>query len=548
MRKYLSVLVVISLALALVLWNRNARTQDASTRLVLVIVVDQMRYDYLLRFAPLFEGGLGRLYKEGAVFTRALYRHSSTETGPGHSVILTGKHGSHSGIVANSWYDPYLKADVNVVDDPLRLPVGGTGRAASPANMLGFTIGDTLKHEHPGSRVMTISIKDRSAVLLGGKLANAAYWYDGGTGHFMTSTYYADQLPQWLIQWNAKPYADSYAGGKWERLKDDPALYEKYAGRDAVEGEWDRKDIVFPHLVRGKIGTPDLYNEFRRLPFADTMILEAATVLFRENKLGLGKDPDLFAIGLSTTDYIGHTYGPDSQEIMDQLLRLDLSLAKLFAEVDATVGMNRTLVVLSSDHGVMPLVEILKERGIDARRVAPAVIEEAVKNALAKRYPGADDLVASFYTPSVYLNEENIARRNIPLDQVEETVKTTLLNTGLIEVAYTRGDFAGGSRPNDPVFQLYRNAYFAPRSPHVTAALKQYLFVDDYPGGTTHGSHYDYDRHVPIIFRGPGIKPGMYDTLCGPEDIAPTLAALLKLKFPKEEDSRLLSEMFAGEK
>lgn len=543
MRNRLAVLLCAALIFSALLWRRNAQTQDQSLKLILVVSVDQMRADYLDRFASLYQGGLARLIRQGAVFKNAFYRHASTETGPGHAVLLTGKHGSHSGIVANTWYDSYLKTDVNVVDDPLRVPIGGSGRAGSPANMMAFTIGDVMKQKLPGTRVMSVSIKDRAAILMGGKLADAAYWYDGNAGRFMTSSYYANQLPGWLQKWNEKPYPDAFAGGKWERLKNDPALYQKFAGPDAVEGEWDRIDTVFPHLFRGKPGSAEFYGEFRRMPFADSMILEVAAQMLHNNNLGSGSSPDLLAIGLSTTDYIGHTYGPDSQEVMDQLLRLDLSLGKLFDEIDKTVGLSRVLVVLSADHGVMPLVEILKQRGIDARRIAPVQIEKTVKDALAARFPGADDLVASYYTPSVYLNEQSLAKRKIRREDAEDTIKSALMSTGLVEVVYTQRDFAAGARPEDPVYELFRNAYFAPRSPHVIAAMKQYIYCDDYPGGTTHGSHYDYDRHVPIVFMGAGIKQGAYTVPCGPEDIAPTLAAILKLQFPKEDDARVLSEM-----
>ena len=537
----LSVLLTVAASL---FWQWNVQSQDHPLRLIVVISVDQMRADYLTRFAPLYTGGLARLLHEGAVFSNAFYRHSSTETGPGHAVILTGKHGSHSGIVANGWYDSFLKADVNVVDDPLRTPVGGTGRGGSPTNLLAITLGDAMKWKTPGTRVYTVSIKDRAAILMGGKMADAAYWYDASTGHFMTSSYYAKQLPDWLEKWNEKPYPDSYAGGKWDRLRNDPKLYEKYAGPDAVEGEWDRKDIVFPHLVRGKPATAEFYGEFRRMPFADDMTLQVALQTLHQNKLGSGNVVDLLTIGLSTTDYIGHTYGPDSQEIMDQMLRLDLALGKLFQEIDASVGMSSTMVVLTADHGVMPLVEVLQQRGIQAQRIPPARIEQAVKDALAVKFPGVDDLVASFYTPSVYLNEPSLVKHKIRREDVEDTIKSALMSTGLVELAYTQRDFATGPHPGDAVYELFRNAYFAPRSPHVVAAMKPYIYCDDYPGGTTHGTHYDYDRHVPMVFLGSSIKRGTYAGACGPEDIAPTLAAILRLQFPQEDDARILTEMF----
>src|SRR5262245_37809570 len=202
----------------------------APPKLVLVLSVDQMRFDYLTRFNDLYKGGLRRLLDQGAVFTNAKYRHANTETGPGHSVILSGRHASHSGIVANSWYDPLLKKSINVVDDPVQLPVGGNGRSASPTNFIGFTVGDVLKRQSPESKVVGVSMKDRSAILMGGRRADASYWFENECGNFITSTYYMAVAPEWLKEWNARKFADQFAGKLWDRLLPDPPMYEKLAG------------------------------------------------------------------------------------------------------------------------------------------------------------------------------------------------------------------------------------------------------------------------------------------------------------------------------
>jgi predicted AlkP superfamily pyrophosphatase or phosphodiesterase len=528
-----------------ILIGDNVKSQSASPRLVVMIAVDQFRYDYLTRFAPLFEGGFKWLLKNGAVFSNANYRHASTETGPGHSVLLTGLHGSHSGVVANEWYDSLLKDYVNVVDDPTQQGIGQKGRAASANNLIGYTVGDYLKKQSPESHVVTVSLKDRAAVLLGGHRADAAYWYDTKTGNFGTSSYYMNHLPEWLDKFNALRFADRYAGKSWERLKSDVSLYEKYAGPDAIEGEWDRKDTVFPHMLRGTPPSPDYYSEFRRVPFADEMTLQVALEAFKAYPLGTDEATDIFGISFSATDVIGHTYGPDSQEIMDQILRLDQYLQTLFDAIDKRVGLANTIVILSADHGVMPLVEVLQAHGINAKRVNPSLLEDPVKNALKTQFTNADGLY-EFSQPSFYLKKDEIQKRNLKLQDVENAIVKVLRASDLVETVYTQEDLIGEARPNDLIFTLVQNSFFAPRSPNVTVILKKYIYMDTYVGGTSHGTVYDYDRHVPVVFAGPGIKAGTYDQSSGPEDIAPTLAALLKLTIPKENDSRVLSEAIIG--
>ena len=514
-------------------------------KLVLVLSIDQMRFDYLTRLAPLYKGGMRTLAERGAVFSHANYRHAAAETGPGHSVLLTGRHPSHSGIVANEWWDPYLKKAVNVVDDSIQLPLGGEGRSASPANALGFTVGDALKQKNPQSRTVGVSLKDRSAILMAGRRAEAAYWYESAGGNFITSTYYMSQAPSWLLKWNSQHLADQYAGKAWTRLLADEKLYEKYAGADAIEGEWDRKDIQFPHAIRGKPPELRYYEDFRRTPFADEVTLSVALEAMKAHQLGQDDHTDIFAVGFSATDVIGHTYGADSQEVMDQLLRLDRLLEKLFKEIDDKVGLKNTLVVLSADHGSLPLVENLQRAGIAARRASPKVLENAVQQAFAQRFPGVNGLIAYFAT-DIYLDLEVIARHKLDRAAVEETAISALMSTGLVEKVYTHSDLMSAADPADSYLTLFQNAFFQPRSPHLNVLVKKYVYLNSQVGGTGHGTAHEYDRHIPIVFMGEGIKPGTYETECGPEDIAPTIAHVLGLTYPREYDSRLLTEMITG--
>jgi predicted AlkP superfamily pyrophosphatase or phosphodiesterase len=515
----------------------------AKPRLILVISIDQMRYDYLERFAKLFTGGFRRLLNAGALFENARYRHANCETGPGHAVILSGRHGSHSGMIANSWYDPLLRRVVNLVEDPTQAPVGGKGRGASPANFLGFTFGDMLKQKSPRSKVIGVSLKDRAAILMAGRRADAAYWYETAEGRFITSSYYMRTAPAWLDSWNAQHYVDRFAGTSWTRLYSDTRLYDRYAGKDAIEGEWDRKDIVFPHLLRGAPPQKEFYDDFRRTPMADEMTLGVALQAMAMHELGTDDDPDLLAIGFSATDIIGHTYGADSHEMMDQILRLDLVLEKLFAEVDRRVGLQRTLVVLTADHGSQPLVEVLQARGLEARRVHPKHLDALFAEALERRFPGSKGLIAYFDPPNFFLNEENVRKQKLSLEDVANTVADALRGSGLVDAVYTKIDFLKTPPKNDPYFEFFQNSFFESRSGHVVALMKPFVYIDDRPGGTGHGTPYEYDRHVPIFFMGPGIKPGRYPEPCGPEDIAPTLGRMLGIDYPREYDSRLLAEV-----
>jgi predicted AlkP superfamily pyrophosphatase or phosphodiesterase len=358
----------------------------------------------------------------------------------------------------------------------------------------------------------------------------------------MTSTYYMREAPGWLVDWNDRKLADQYSGKSWTRLLPDTALYEQYAGPDAVEGEWDRKDIVFPHSIRSKPPQRLFYDDLRRTPYADELTLSFALEAMKAHQIGEDAATDILAVGFAGTDIVGHTYGSDSHETMDQLLRLDLALDKLFDEIDSNVGLANTLVILTADHGSQPLVENLQAQGIDAQRANPRILLDAVQQALDQRFPGVKDLL-TFSSPDFYLNEQTIGTHKLDRKEIEDIATAALLRTGIVARVYTHGDLAGTSSSTDPFLPLFRNSFYPPRSPHLNVLLKKYVYLSSLVGGTGHGTAYEHDRHVPIVFMGAGVRPGMYDGECGPEDIAPTLALMLGLDFPRESDSRLLTEM-----
>ena len=541
-------LVCLALALAASGSAQNpgpATPASLRPRLIVLLSIDQMRYDYLVRFKPLFTGGLKTLIESGAVFSNARHRHANCETGPGHSVMLSGRNAWHSGIVANDWFDEELGRMVNVVEDPAISPVGGAGRGASPANFIGFTLGDMLKKVSPDSRVVGVALKDRAAVLMAGPRGDAAYWYEIEQGRFITSTYYMKTVPEWLETLNARRIPEAHAEKSWTKLLNDDSVYRKYAGEDEVATEADLKDTVFPHSIQGTPGTPAYFDSFRRTPFADELTLEVALGAMTAHDLGTDDATDILAIGFSATDVIGHEFGPDSHEVMDQMLRLDLTLQRVLDAVRARVGPDRAVFVLSADHAVMPLVESLQKRGVAAKRVRPADLQTVGMAALEARFPGKKDLVAAYLAPDFYLDLESIAGQGLRRHDVEQTLGEALLATGVVAKIYTAATFAGDppSRADDPYFDAVRRSYFAPRSPHVIARLKEFMYLTAKPGGAGHGSPYEYDQHVPLIFMGPAIKPGTYEGESGPEDVAPTLGLLLGIDYPLQDARRRHTEV-----
>jgi len=503
-----------------------------------------MRFDYLTRFDSLYKGGFRHLVDHGAVFTKAMVRHANTLTSPGNAVILSGRHPSHTGIIADTWYDFEHRKPVYAVDDPTQSCVGGRGNPSSPVNFLGTSLPEVLKKTSPQSQVVSVSLKDRAAILLAGRSGDAAYWYEANGGNFVTSSYYVRNVPSWLEKWNSQHFADSFAGKFWTRLLPDEKVYEKFAGPDAADGEWDRRETRFPHSIRAKPPENRYYDDFRRTPFADEMTLKVAMEVLKAYGLGQKNgSTDILAVAFTASDVIGHTYGADSHEVMDEFLRLDLLLEKLFRELEEVVGLSRTLVILTSDHGSLPLVENLQAKGKAALRSSPNDLEAAVQQALRSRFPAVQGLIAFYEAPNFYLDEEVMRSHHLKLETVESAIRTALMATGLVEAIYDQSQLSPDANSTDSYLQLFRNCFYPQRSPQLMVRLKRYIYLNDRIGGTGHGSPYDYDRHIPIIFMGSGIRSGRYSRPCGPEDIAPTLAKLLGFDYPREKDSRLLLEM-----
>ena len=520
-----------------------AKDTPSVPRLTVVIVVDQMRYDYLTRFQDLYQGGFRTLLEKGALFTEGRYRHALTLTAPGHAAIMTGRHPATSGVTSNNWFDADLNAKRTAVADPDYQPVGGPGSGASPRSLLVDTIGDRLKQKNPASRVVGISIKDRSAILMAGRDADAAYWYSATCECFVTSSYYVEAPPVWLTAFNQSNPADRFEGKLWERLLDDPTVYEKYSRADPFEHEFDGRQVVFPHTLKDPKSATGTSLDARQSPFGDQLLLEATLAAMESHELGSDAAPDLLAVGFSSPDYLGHLFGPFSQEAMDTYLRLDRVLGQLFTELDQRVGLDRTLIVLSSDHGAAPVVGEAQKQGLPAKTIPATALLDAVRAALKQRAWGIGDPVTFFDAPHFYLDFPKLERRGVTRSEAEEIARKALLSTGSVMAVYTHRDMLGRAQEDDPFWQLYRNSFFEPRSPHLMVRLREHHYIKASQGATGHGTPHDYDRHIPIIFFGEPIPPGRHAKACGPEDIAPTLGKLLGVPLQPMVDARLLTEV-----
>jgi hypothetical protein len=515
----------------------QATPPSARPRLVVAIAVDQLRADYLDRFRPFFSpGGFNLFLQRGVRFGSARYEHATTSTCPGHAVMLTGSYGAVNGIIGNDWYDAAGGREVYCAADTTVRLLGVDLEGRSPRNLKNSTVGDLLKIGTGGkSKVLTVSQKDRSAIMMGGHLADAAYWMEDTL--MVTSTYYRAEMPKWARDFNAARRITSFFGKSWERLL--PAAAYEMVGPDDVPGEGDEEGArrTFPHPIR------DL-DTFDDSPFGNDVLVEFATRAVLEEGLGRDTVPDLLGISFSANDRVGHTYGPDSHEVMDVTIRLDRSLARLFAFLDRTVGLGNVLMVLTADHGVAPLPEVFASLhpGASTRRFHPAVVDKVVGGALQARFgrAPAPGWIVYHDQPQLYLNVAALRARNVPVEQAERVAQAALLSIPGVHVALTATELAEaraqGSRAGEAL------SFHPGRSGNIYYQMAPYILVDDEATGTGHGTPWAYDQQVPLLLFGSRIVPGVRRTPAFVADIAPTLSALLGLTAPGGSQGRVLAE------
>ncbi|HEY1108067.1 MAG TPA: alkaline phosphatase family protein, partial [Opitutaceae bacterium] len=468
----------------------------------------------------------------------AHYNTANTFTSAGHATLATGTDAAGHGIVSNDWFDRDSGKSIYCVADTGSPVVGGAGKPVSPAMLLAPTLGDALLAARPGSRVFAVAGKDRSAILPGGKQGKA-YWWLESTGGFGSSRYYETELPGWIAAWNATKPIDRYRSATWTPLsatESPEALANPHARPPAALGR------SFPHPLLEK-SDKLFFNAFQYTPFFDELIAAFARELIVREKLGRGAAPDYLAISFSGHDYIGHAYGPESPEYRDSLVRLDRVLAELLAVVEREVGLERTLIVLSSDHGSGDIPEKPELRAARAGRIHPDKLRAAANVALRASLKVDTDLITAFVPPGFYLDRAKLGALGLPLSRVEEALATHLRTEPGIAAAYSRTTLGGPVDAADPLFAPTRRAFFATRSGDVVVVQARgwYMYPDPEIYAAMHGSPYDYDTHVPILLAGPGVRAATtVSARVMPTQIVPTLAHLLGIQPPAKATAEVL--------
>ena len=510
-----------------------AATQDI--RLVLLIAVDQFRYDYLTRFRSDYTDGFKRLMAEGAIFTDANLEHYPTVTAVGHATMLSGATPSVSGIIGNDWFDRASGASVaSVADATVTLlgapstPPSGTAAAsvtgASPHRLLVSTVGDEMKMASrspkgsPGApRVLGLSLKDRSAIMPVGRGADAAYWWDTKTGNFVTSTYYLRELPPWVRAFNDQKSPDTYAGRAWTLLaRPETSVKQMPADR-----------------------TTALYDGIYGSPFGNEILGSFADAALTAEQLGQRGATDLLSVSFSSNDSVGHTLGPDSPEVRDIAVKTDRAIGRLLSRVDRLVGLQHVLVVLTADHGVAPVPEFAKQMGLNAGRMTSNQLFGPIQTALETRY-GQGKWVLATAGSSPYLNYELMAKLRLDPAEVRQTAAEAAVAVPHVARVYTRDQLQRGQVSSDRIAQRVLRGFNAQRSGDLEIILEPYWMRQ--ATGTTHGTPYNYDAHIPLILMGARIKPGEYSDHVALNDLAPTIATLLSVEIPAGSSGRVLTE------
>lgn len=513
--------------LALVLSSFLPAQPPKKPKLLLAVVVDQFRYDYLLRFRSEYKAGFARILEHGAVFTDAHHEHFPTVTAIGHSTFLSGATPAMSGIVGNAWYDRETGKDVTAVSDPsVQLLGGAPGKTgASPHRLIVSSLGDELKMDGKGVKVIGVSLKDRSAILSTGHMADGAYWFDGATGNWVSSTYYFKDLPEWVSEYNKTRPADKYLGAEWLPFDGKPGTAEPYKRMTTQPG-------------------PAFYNSFEATPFGNELIEAMAEHIIAAEQIGKHPGTDILAVSFSANDYVGHDQGPDSAQVHDISVQTDRILGKLLDYVDAQLGADNILFVMTADHGVAPVPEVNRARKMPGGRIPAKDISGAVQSALSAQF-GPGKWIVGNSGPVMYLNYDLIAEKKLDRAVVESAGAEALRKVPHIFRAYTRTDIMQGHVQEDHVSRALRNGFFWKRSGDIFPVPEDYYFVSEgsETHGTSHGAPFNYDTHVPIIFMGSMIKAGKYNARVAVNDIAPTLAAILEVEEPSGSVGRVLSEI-----
>lgn len=512
------------------------QAQGNSPKLVVGIVVDQMRQEYLLRFEAKFgDKGFKRLMNEGFVARNNHYNYIPTYTGPGHASIYTGTTPRYHGIIGNNWYSKILGREVYCAGDTLPNNVGGSAQAGkiSPRNLQVTTITDELKlTTNFRAKVIGISMKDRGSVLPAGHTPDGAFWYDSKTGEFMTSDYYMPELPKWVDKFNKKKLIDQYSNQVWNTLLPIDKYTESTADDTPYEGGFKGKDTpTFPYNLEELRKQNGPYGLILTTPFGNSLLADLAKAAIEGENMGKGDFTDFLAVSFSCTDYVGHNFGPNSIELEDTYLRLDQTIADLLDYLDKQVGKGNYTVFLTADHAVVANPGFLTDHNLPGGFIDGDRARAIGGKALIAKY-GTTDFIETLTNDQIYLNHEAILASGNSVEEVQRFIAEALMEVPEITETFTATDLSRIDY-TDPMRKTLQNGFNRKLSGDVLMLYKS-GYLNGKPGntGTSHGTGYTYDTNVPLIFYGAGIKKGSTTEKTYITDIAPTLAMLLNISFP----------------
>ncbi len=522
--------------------NKNSE----KPKLVVGIVVDQMRYDYLTRFESKYgDGGFKRLLAKGFFLENAHFNHIPTYTAVGHASVYTGTTPDNHGIIGNHWYDKFQKKSIYCVDDYNYKTVGnsGDGGKKSPYRMYTTTVTDQLKlAQNMRGKTIGIGIKDRSAILPAGHTADAAYWFDGGhRGKWISSSFYMDSLPDWASEFNASGKVDNYLKQPWEALYDINTYTESISDNNNFETAFKGEEKpVFPHDIPGLRNKNNNYSIIKAIPAGNSLTTDFAKAAIAGEQLGQGKFTDFLAVSYSSTDYVGHQFGVDSKETEDTYLRLDKDLESFLLFLDEKVGKGSYTVFLTADHAAVQVPSYLKSLKIPADYFNVSQFKTYI-NTITGKYFNAENFVENISNFQIFLNKETIEKRKLTVNEVAEVLRENVINYKGIYKAVTAKTIQNTCF-NKGILNYLQNGYNQKLSGDVLLIPNPSTII--YPEkGSTHGSGYSYDTHVPVIFYGHGIRAGNSKDHYEIIDIAPTISNLLKIEFPNGFKGRIIKEV-----
>ena len=553
----LTVLSVLLMASAVI----GQADYQSQPKLVVGVVVDQMRADYLHKYEDMYgEGGFKRLMREGFNFKNAQYNYVVTETAPGHASIYTGATPAIHGIIGNSWYDRKLKdLVINVGDSTVKI-VGSeipNPNGFSPHRLLSNTLGDELRQgKNFKSKVISVSLKDRGAILPGGRAANAAYWHDwvSSPGYFVSSSYYMKDLPRWVKNFNKEEKSDAYLNTQWETLypigqytqsaEDNNSYEPAIGGKSSPTFPYDFKSMRERYRQAGAE-----YQLIWVSPAGNSLLTEFAIEALKQEKLGMDDYPDLLAISYSATDVAGHTFGPQSVEVQDMYLRLDRNIEELLTALDQHVGTGNYTLFLTADHAAMPNAQFSNDHKLPAGIAPITTYQFALANFLNTKYD-QQNLLEQFNYEQVYLDQELILKNGLDLSSVQRSAADFLLTQEGIVGALTAYEMQSLTYEDGPRQKVQKGFHPKRSGDIILTFLPGYVqsksagITLDKLKGTTHGSGYNYDSHVPLLWMGHGIPEGASVREVKITDIAPSLAMILNLQLPSGSSGKPLEELF----